>query len=142
MERKRRPLGVIILGIFNLVVLGVFSLLFAILPRNWQTVVSVLKEKGIDFNISDSLLKVVVILQTVIAVIFIISGLGLLLSKEWARKLTLYFAFFIVVIVFLSALAVPTLIKQAVLQIIYPGILILYFTRKNIEDHFRGKSSL
>lgn len=137
MSENKRPLGVTLLGIFNLVVLGISSFLFAIFPRNWQLIIDAAKESGLDIKISENLFKIVIILQVAVALAFILCGTGLLLGKEWGRKLTVYFALLIVIIFFLSALVVPGLIKQVVLQTIYPGVLILYFTRKNVEDYFR-----
>jgi hypothetical protein len=137
MQNKDRPLGVTLLGLFNLVVLGISSFLFAIFPRNWQLIITAAKESGLDIKISTNLFKIVIILQALVALIFITCGVGLLLGKEWGRKLTVYFALLIVIIFFVSALAVPSLISQVILQTIYPGILILYLTRKNVEEYFK-----
>jgi hypothetical protein len=141
MQEKNRPLGIIILGTFNLIILGLFSLLSALSPRSWQLVVNAIKEKGIVVSSSSNLFKTAASLQILVSLIFILSGLGLLLGKEWARKTTLYFAFCVVVIALLLAVFAPVFIKEASVQIIYPGILIFYLTKKDIEEYFRGKSS-
>jgi len=61
--------------------------------------------------------------------------------KEWARKLTIYFCFFMVALVFISTILNPQLIGQAIFQIIYPGVLILYFTNKKVENFFIPENS-
>jgi hypothetical protein len=137
MQSKARPLGLTILGTFNLIILGLFSLLSALSPHSWQIVINAIKEKGIAVTSNNTLFKIAATLQILVSLIFILSGLGLLLGKEWARKATLGFAFFIVIIALLLAAFAPVFIKEAVTQIIYPGILILYLTKKDIEAYFR-----
>lgn len=139
MQPKRKPVGVLVLGTFNLVVLGVIQLITFLIPQNWQIISKMLKESGISVAISPALIKVMIIVQTAVSLIFIVGGIGLLLRKEWARKLTVYFAFIMASLVLLSALLAPAAIRQAMLQIIYPGVLIIYFTNKNIEEYFRGR---
>jgi hypothetical protein len=139
MQPKKKPVGIIVLGMFNLVVLGIIQLITFLIPQNWQMIQKMLKESGINVNLSPSLLKTMIVMQSVVSLIFIICGAGLLLKKEWARKFTVYFAFIIAALVLISVLLSPASIRQAIVQIIYPGILIIYFTNRNIEDYFRGK---
>ncbi|MCK9573622.1 MAG: hypothetical protein M0R20_04400 [Candidatus Omnitrophica bacterium] len=139
MQPKKKPIGVIILGIFNLVVLGVIQLITFLIPQNWQAIEKMLKDSGINVNLSPALIKIMIVVQSAMSLIFIVCGAGLLLGKEWARKLTVYFAFAIAALVLLSVVLAPSSIQQAMLQIIYPGILIVYFTNKNIENFFKGK---
>ncbi|MDD4182414.1 MAG: hypothetical protein PHT53_01130 [Candidatus Omnitrophica bacterium] len=139
MQPKKKPVGVIVLGMFNLVVLGMIQLITFLMPQNWQMIQKMLKESGINVNLSPSLLKTMIVIQSVVSLVFIICGAGLLFKKEWARKFTVYFAFSIAALVLISVLLSPASIRQAVVQIIYPGILIIYFTNRNIEDYFRGK---
>lgn len=139
MQPKKRPVGVIILGTFNLVMLGVIQLITFMIPRNWQIIAKLFKESGVSVNLTPSLLKIMIIIQSVVSLVFIVCGAGLLFRREWARKATVYFAFAIAALVLLSVLLAPSSIQQAIVQIIYPGILIIYFTNKNIEDYFRGK---
>ncbi len=139
MQSKKKPVGVIVLGLFNLVVLGLIQLITFLIPQNWQMIEKMLKESGINVNLSPSLLKIMIVIQSAVSLIFIVCGAGLLFKKEWARKFTVYFAFIITALVLLSVLLSPASIRQAVLQIIYPGVLIIYFTNRNIEDYFRGK---
>ena len=138
MQPKKKPTGVIILGAFNLVVLGIIQLITFLIPRNWQMIEKMLKDSGINVNFSPALIKIMIIVQSAMSLIFIISGVGLLFRKEWARKLTIYFAFTMAALILLSVLLAPTSIQQAILQIIYPGILIVYFTNKNVEGYFKG----
>jgi len=80
--------------------------------------------------------KSIILLQMFLAGIFLISGWGILSRKEWGRRLTLYFSFFMVILAAVAVLFQSSLINSALLQIIYPGILILYFTNKKIESYF------
>jgi hypothetical protein len=139
MQFKKKPIGVIILGIFNLVILGIIQLVAFLIPQNWQVIDRMLKQNGADIKLTPSLIKVMIIIQSAVSLFFIICGAGLLFRKEWARKLTVYFAFSIAALMLLSVLLVPSSTPQAMLQIIYPGILIIYFTNKNIEEYFKGK---
>jgi hypothetical protein len=138
METKKRPLGVTILGTFNLVVLGTFSLLFTLSARSWQAVLALLKERNTNIILDQNMIKTAALLQILVALIFMTSGAGLILGKEWARKLTVYFALLIVILALALVFFIPSFIKEAISQIIYPGILILYLTNKNVEDYFRN----
>lgn len=138
MQRKKKPVGVIIIGTFNLVVLGIIQLITFLIPQNWQIIDRLLKENGVNVNLSPSLLKIMIIIQSAVSLIFIVCGAGLLLKKEWARKFTIYFAFIIAALLLLSVLLSPASIRQAIFQIIYPGILIIYFTNMNVEDYFKN----
>jgi len=80
--------------------------------------------------------KSVILSQIILAGIFLVSGWGILSRKEWGRRLTLYFSFFMVILAAVSVLFQSSLINSVLLQIIYPGILILYFTNKKIESYF------
>ncbi len=80
--------------------------------------------------------KSVILSQIFLAGIFLVSGWGILNRKEWGRRLTLYFSFFMVILAAVSVLFRSSLINSALLQIIYPGILILYFTNKDVEKLF------
>lgn len=143
MNEKRNPLGLLILGGINCFILGIPSFIFCLslhlgfFPAKGQMLFEELKKKYLpEVTISLAQFKIAIILQMIVASIFTISGLGLLLGKEWARKITLYFAFVIVILTLLVVLFNNTLIKQAIIQIIYPGILIFYLTNKKIEHYF------
>jgi len=141
MQPKKKPVGVIVLGTFNLVVLGIIQLVTFLIPRNWQMIEKMFKESGINLTITPLLLKTIIVIQSIVSLIFIVCGAGLLFKKEWARKFTVYFAFTIAALVLLSALLAPSQIQQAILQIIYPGTLIIYFTNRNVEDYFKRSTN-
>ena len=102
-----------------------------------QKTLDMIKEKNPAFDIiTPQMLKLVFLGQALIALLFLISGAGILLRKEWGRKGTIYFAFVLLVLVFLSALANPSLLTQMIANIIYPAILIFYFSNKNLEKYF------
>jgi hypothetical protein len=142
-DPKKRPLGVTILGGINCFILGGALFLLSLLvyinlsPENWQTVLEMLKGKTQGMTLEYEQFKNSLLVQMVIAFIYACGGAGLLLRKEWARKLTLYFSFVIVIFLFISALTNPRFITQAVAQVIYPAILIVYFTNKKVESYFK-----
>ena len=74
-----------------------------------------------------------------VSVIFAVLGLGVILRKEVARKGTIYFSFFIVVLALLSVLLNPRSISHAIMQLIYPGILIYYFTSEKSIKYFNPR---
>ena len=141
-EQERGPLGIFVLGglncfVFGLLFLIIFtSIYFKATPQDLGKAMEVFETKGIPFEITFEQFKLAIGIHIITFLIFLVSGAGLLLRKEWARKLTIYFSFFIVVFTVISTLAQPSLIKQAIIQVIYPGILIVYFTNKNIERYF------
>ncbi len=89
-----------------------------------------------EITITQEQFKIVLILQMAISAIFAVSGLGLLLQKEWGRRATLYFSFAMVIIAFVAVLFSGTVITHSIVQIIYPGIMIFYLTSKKIEEYF------
>ncbi|UCC94377.1 MAG: hypothetical protein JSW40_06080 [Candidatus Omnitrophota bacterium] len=144
MESKR-PQGVLIVGIINIVFFGLGSLGgIMYLQNNPQEYNEMLSDalgakSVISSQMNNQFIKIVSFLQGVFALLFIISGIGVLLRREWARTLALYFSFAIVLLVFLLVLFQPSLIKQAFMQIVYPGILIMYFTNSKIVAYFRQR---
>jgi Na+-translocating ferredoxin:NAD+ oxidoreductase RnfD subunit len=143
MDEQKKPLGVTILGWINCAVFGALFFLMSLssylkaTPQDLEKITEIFKSQGISSQITFQQFKIACIFYIGIAVMFFLSGLGLLLGKDWARKLTLAFAFLAVVVVFLAVLISPALIQQAIMQIIYPGILIIYFTNKKVEEYFR-----
>ena len=139
---KKKPLGILILGGFNFVVLGVLSLGFFFLvykdPSSGTGKVLLTEfSKHLPGQVlTPEQFKSVVLSQIILAGIFLVSGWGILNRREWGRRLTLYFSFFMVVLAAVSVLFQSSLINKAILQIIYPGILILYFTNKDVEKLF------
>jgi len=143
MEQEEKLLGSKILGWINCFILGLFFLLLSLsvyikaTPHDVAKVTEMLAARQLAFEITFRQFKIACLYYAFFATIFFVSGLGILLKKEWARRLTVYFALFIVILIFLSVLLVPGLIGQALLQIVYPGVLILYFTNKNVEARFK-----
>ncbi|UCG34610.1 MAG: hypothetical protein JSW17_03695 [Candidatus Omnitrophota bacterium] len=143
LDPKKRPLGVTILGGINCFILGGAVFLLSILvyinlnPESWEAVLEMLKEKAQGLPLEYAQFKNSLLVQATIAAIYAVSGAGLLLRKEWARKLTLYFSFAMVLFLFISALTNPRFITQAVAQVFYPAILIIYFTNKKVESYFK-----
>ena len=142
MQENKKPLGLLILGGFNFVVLGVLSLgffFFVYKNPSSQTAQVLLAEfsKYIpDQTLTPEQFGSVILSQIILAGIFLVSGWGILNREEWGRRLTLYFSFFMVILAGVSVLFKTSLINSALLQIIYPGTLILYFTNKKIENYF------
>ena len=139
---KKKPLGIFILGGFNFVVLGVLSLGFFLLvykdpsSETSKALLAELSKYIPGQTLTPEQFKSIILLQMFLAGIFLISGWGILSRKEWGRRLTLYFSFFMVILAAIAVLFQSSLINSALLQIIYPGILILYFTNKKIENYF------
>ena len=141
MEIKKIPKGVLVLGGINFFVLGFLFLLASFftyqeLSVGGESLLSEIEKYIPDAEIQPQQLKIVILAQMFVAVIFCVSGGGIFYRKEWARRLTVYFSFFLVVMAFFSVLTAPGLVRQAILQVIYPGILIFYFTNKKVEKYF------
>jgi len=141
-KKETKPSGVLILGGFNFLVLGIGSLfiLASLYFRSGSQSFQVLLEqisKYFGAKPEAAMLKRAILAQMVVAAIFTLSGLGLLLRKEIARKITVYFSFLIVFLTFGAAILNGAIVREAFLQIIYPGILIFYFTHKNVEKYFK-----
>lgn len=141
-SERARPLGVFLLGGINFFLLGLGSLLVsAFLYLYGTSFIAQALFKEINSYLPQASentvsLRVVFGLQTIIATIFLFSGLGIMLKKEWGRRLSLGLAFSVVMVSFIAALSNYALIGQTIVQIIYPGILIMYFTNKNIVNYF------
>jgi len=141
-QENKKPLGLLILGGFNFTVLGVLSLgFFFFVYKNPSSQIAEALLAEFSKYIPDQALTPeqfgpVILSQIILAGIFLVSGWGILNRKEWGRRLTLYFSFFMVILAGVSVLFQSSLINSAILQIIYPGMLILYFTNKKIENYF------
>lgn len=141
-QEGKKPLGILFLGGFNFVVLGVLSLGFFFLAYKDPTS-EASKALLAEFSkyipgqtLTPEQFKAVLLSQIFLAGVFLVSGWGILSRREWGRRLTLYFSFSMVILAAVSVLFQSSLINSALLQIIYPGILILYFTNKKIESYF------
>lgn len=143
-KEKKRPWGVAILGGINCFILGALSLiLFYPLYRNPDSITSQALIAEVNKFLSGQILsssqfKIIVLAQIAVALIFLFSGIGVLLKREWGRRLTIYFSFFTVIVTAVSVLFSSMLVNQAILQVIYPGVLIFYFTNKKVEEYFGG----
>ena len=143
-QQKKGPLGVLIFGGFNFFILGVLSLIAfgsMYLDTSSSASQTLLGEFGKYFpreNLSEAQFRTVLKLQIAISAIFLVSGYGLLRKREWGRRLTLYFAFAMAALALLAVILSSGLVTQALLQVIYPGILIFYFTNKRVEGYFLG----
>jgi len=141
-QEKKKPLGILILGGFNFVVFGVLSLGFFFLvysdpaSETGKALLAEFSKHLPDKTLTLGQFKSVLLSQIILAGIFLASGWGILNRKEWGRRLTLYFSFFMVILAAVSVLFQSSLINSALLQIIYPGVLILYFTNKDVEKLF------
>jgi len=141
-QEKKKPLGLLILGGFNFVVLGVLSLgFFSLIYKDptseaSQTLLTEVSKHMPGQTLTPEQFKSVVFSQIILAGVFLVSGWGLLSRKEWGRRLTLYFSFFMVILAAVSVLFQASLINSALLQAIYPGILIFYLTNKDVEKLF------
>ncbi|MDP8289682.1 MAG: hypothetical protein P9M02_01775 [Candidatus Susulua stagnicola] len=140
--KKKKPLGLLILGGLNFIILGVFSLgFFSIVYMNpsseiSKTLLTEFSKHVPDQTLSIEQFKTIILSQIILAIVFLISGRGVLSQKEWGRRLTLYFSFFMVILAAVSVIFQPASINSAFLHIVYPGILIIYFTNKKIEKIF------
>ena len=141
-QQKKAPLGVLIIGGFNFFILGALSLIaFGSMYLNTSSSASqtLLDEFARYFpreNLSQAQFKTVLKLQIAISALFLVSGYGLLRKKEWGRRLTLYFAFAMAALALVAVILSSGFATQALLQVIYPGILIFYFTNKRVEEYF------
>jgi len=76
------------------------------------------------------------IVPMLVSFVFLVSGVGILLRKEWARKTTLYVSFSLAILIFVSILIHPAMVRIVGPQILYLGVIIVYFTNRKIENFF------
>ncbi len=142
-KEERLPLGVRLLGAINFYILGIVALIgsaftyFTLTEEDLPQIRTFLSRAGVDVKLSYEEVKISSFISALVAIVYILSGWGLLRRKEWARRLTVYFAFAWVLLYFLTFLISPQTISQALIQIVYPGILIFYFTSRKIETRFQ-----
>ncbi|MCM8819416.1 MAG: hypothetical protein NC925_01300 [Candidatus Omnitrophica bacterium] len=143
MDDKKKPIGVLFFGSINCFLLGFLPFFmflltfFKVKPSHVEELVELFKKKGIIIQISYRQFQIINIIYILIAFIFFVSGLGLLLKKIWGQRLTVYFSFFWLILISFSALLNPSLIQYLFINAIYPAILVLYFTKKNIQNYFK-----
>jgi len=141
--RKKIPTGILVLAVINVVIFGLFSLVDSAKliqsPEKFKEMMTEsLKNQAIDLpEVDTQHLRAVAAVSLVFPLLFIASGTGLFLGKEWARKLTLAIAIFMLSFLLITSLLVPTIIKQAIVFAAYPVILIFYLTSKKVEGYFK-----
>ncbi|MBD3245654.1 MAG: hypothetical protein GF333_01420 [Candidatus Omnitrophica bacterium] len=138
MEQKR-PLGVTVLGILNTCLFGAGSFLFIVyLRQNPELYREFLTESfqrsGVEF--AGEFVRAIPLWYAIFPLIYFALGMGVLRGKEWARKGTVYFAFGMVAILAVAVFLQRAFLPQAIAQLWYPGILILYFTHPQVERYF------
>ena len=137
-----RPLGLTILGAINLGLRGVLALAtflyayFTFTPQRWQELLSGFVPQSASTALNLAHIKLALTLQIIMSLAFVISGVGLLKQKEWARVGTLYFSFALALLILLSVVFNPAFVAQAFIEIIYPGITIVYLTNRKVKEYF------
>jgi len=142
-QRAQIARGILILGMINVGWFGVLFLANLLLyislttnPRVLATITELLKSRGIETTLTYATVKVAITIQMVICLLYIISGVGILKRKNWGRKFTVCFASIYVFVLFVLTVLQPSIVKYTLFRIIYPGILIWYFTSKKIISNF------
>ncbi len=142
--KKKAPAGLLIFGWVNTVLLGIIpavlflSIIFFLPAESADEIWQLLQEKGVFLPAENReefgmILKV----QGFMAAMFIASGAGILRQKEWGRRFTVYFSFFLLILVLVSIVSAPAALRHLVFNIFYPGALVLYFTNQRIGEYFR-----
>jgi len=143
MRKEKRSLGVLIFGGINFFLFGITSFgtsFFAYLKAssdNPEALLELFQKYVPEQTLNVFQLKSIVGTQMIVALFFIVTGFGILQGKRWAEKATVYFAFFIVALLFIIAVLQPGSIGRVIPQVIYPGALILYFTNKREKAHYK-----
>ncbi|MBN2483200.1 MAG: hypothetical protein JXD21_03215 [Candidatus Omnitrophica bacterium] len=140
----KAPVGLIIFAGINTVLLGILpALLFLsiklFLPAHFlEEVLQTLQAKESFLPAMDiRQFTVFLYIQAFMAVIFIVSGLGLFTRKEWARRFTIYYAFFMLIMVLAGIISAGKVMVQMWFNIVYPGALIFYFTNPKVGESFK-----
>jgi len=134
---NKNLIGSTVLGVTNCF-LGLAALMnyLSLTPEDFEKVLALFKHKNLAVNITFEQFKAYNIIPAIIALVFLASGIGLILKKNWARKITVYLSFALAFLIFLSILLSPAMIRFVILQIAYLGVLIIYFTNQNVESFF------
>ena len=131
-----------ILGGLNLFLFGAASFLLSFIlyvnsdSSNTQGVLLELRRYFPEEALGPQQLKSIFAVHMGVAAFFAVTGFGLIRKKEWARRFTLYFSFLAVILIFIAAATNSAFISQALVQAIYPAVLIIYFTNKTVEQYF------
>lgn len=149
MEQEQMPKGIVILGRLNFYLFGLFIFLLVVavfvylklIPTGWNNFLKIINESYPGMAISQDRFVIGIIIELIRAVLFMIAGIGVLKIKEWARILTLITGFISAVLIVISVITTPSLIAQGIIQIIYPAILVIYFTNKNVVSCFKQRNN-
>jgi len=139
---SKNLIGIGLLGGVNCF-LGLTSLIryLSLTPEDFEKTLALFSHKNLAVNITFEQFKAYNIIPAVIALVFLASGIGIILKKDWARKITVYLSFVLAFLIFLSILLQPAMIRFVILQVIYLGVLIVYFTNQNVEKFFTSFKS-
>ena len=109
---------------------------FKITPQDFERISQVLADKNLPQEVTFQQLKASSAIFMIAGLIFLVSGLGVILRKEWARKMTLFFSFAVIIMILVASLAQPASVGFFMAFIVYFGIIIFYFTNKKIGNYF------
>ena len=146
--KNKPPIGVMIFAGINSLFFGLITLFVSL---SVFFVPSVQEKVQTAFQYSDPVLssvtspqlRAITGIQAFLSILYIVLGVGLFFRKELARRVTIYFSFVLLIMVFISAITQPSLITQCLVNAIYPALLIVYFTKKKVEEWFRqGENNL
>jgi hypothetical protein len=79
-------------------------------------------------------------ISLLIVVIFLVLSVGILMLREWGRRGIVYFAATSAIILLIASIMQPAMASIAIIQLIYPGILLFYFTNSKVENYFKKQS--
>jgi len=142
MNNKKRPLGVLILGLISCFVFGLLFLLLSLVtyfnpnPQQLEIIKDQLQGQTLGVEINAQLIKAASIAQAVISCVFLVAGTGLLLGERWGRNVALYFSFGWAILVCLISVTNPAFMKQMIFQLMFPGCFIIYLTNKKVDGYF------
>ena len=143
---KKIPLGTLILGGVNCCIFGALFLLSSLVvqiqasPEYFEQFVKVLQEAGLSTEITFEQFMSCNKITMGFALFFLLSGRGLILRREWARKSTVYFSLTIVALILFLTISAPFVARLMLPHVVYLGILIMYFTNSNIKSYYNLKT--
>ena len=148
MKRGKKPVGVTVFGILQIVfgALSVITMFFAFIAMiliynipEFQELVTA-GEMNVPYTIFSA------IMSSVIGAIGIVSGIGVLILKSWARKLLMGLAIFVILFGIVNLIMVYTLemgfwntLLGYVIGAVYYGLILWYFNRKHVKAAFTRK---
>ena len=142
--QKKLSLGQLIFGIINGLILGLLSLavslqgFFTINNKEvYQQGLKILQESGVKLNLTVGQFKLIFLAQSIISLLFIISGAGIILRKEWGRRFTVYYAVVLAILIFLPVVLLKAVNLNFAVQLAYLAAMVFYFTNKKVESAFK-----